>query len=101
ARSYVAPERRDATIRRVGDALWDLARSAAAGSDLQFQLVKFFANIPSTPEHGATLRGLLDGSIALEGLEVDTDLRWELLEGLVLIGEAGEAEITAELERDN
>src|SRR5690606_4768125 len=35
ARSYVAPERRDATIRRVGDALWDLARSAAAGSDLQ------------------------------------------------------------------
>jgi aminopeptidase N len=100
ARLYVAPEKRAETIERVGDALWELAQAAEAGSDAQFQFVKFFANIPSTPAHGATLRGLLDGSVALDGLEIDTDLRWEVLEGLVLLGEAGEAEIIAQFDTD-
>ena len=101
ARLYVAPEKRDATVERVGDALWELASSAAAESDAQFQFVKFFANIPSTLAHAAILRGLLDGSVALEGLEIDADLTWELLEGLVLLGEAGEAEIAAQFAKDN
>jgi aminopeptidase N len=100
ARLYVAPEKRDATIERVGDALWELASSAKAESDAQFQFVKFFANIPSTPAHAATLHGLLDGSVALDGLEIDADLTWELLEGLVLLGEAGETEIVAQFEVD-
>src|SRR5690606_23620421 len=95
ARSYVAPEKRDATIRRVGDALWALAQDAAPGTDAQFQFVKFFAAIASTREHGEVLAGLRDASIALDGLEIDTDLAWELLEGLVLVGRAGEAEIAA------
>ena len=67
---------RVATIAEVGDALWTLARSAKAGSDAQFQFVKYFANLASTPAHVTALRGLLDGSIALEGLEIDTDLGW-------------------------
>jgi aminopeptidase N len=100
ARLYVAPEKRDATIERVGNALWELATAAEAGSDAQFQFVKFFANIPSTPAHAATLTGLLDGSVALPGLEIDDDLQWELLEGLVLLGEAGEAEIVAQFDKD-
>jgi aminopeptidase N len=100
ARLYVAPEKRAATIERVGDALWELARGAAAGSDAQFQFVKFFANIPSTERHAATLKALLDGSVKLDGLEIDADLHWELLEGLVLLGEAGEAEITAQFDAD-
>ena len=99
-RLYVAPEKRDATIERVGDALWELAESAEAGSDAQFQFVKFFANIPSTPAHATALKGLLDGSVALPGLEIDDDLQWELLEGLVLLGEAGEAEIVAQFDKD-
>ena len=101
ARAYVAPEIRDETIRQVGDALWTLASEADAGSDAQFQFVKFFANLASTSEHAAALRGLLDGSVALDDLEIDTDLSWELLEGLVLVGDAGEAEIAAALEKDN
>ena len=100
ARQYVAPEKRDATIERVGDALWELAAAAEGGSDAQFQFVKFFANIPSTAAHAATLLGLLEGSIKLDGLEIDADLTWELLEGLVLLGEAGEAEIAAQYAKD-
>ena len=100
ARNYVAPAKVDATVRTVGDTLWQLASAAAAGSDAQFQFVKFFAQIASTPEHVTTLQGLRDGSVTLQGLEVDTDLRWELLEGLVLAGAAGDAEVDAELAAD-
>jgi aminopeptidase N len=100
ARNYVAPGSVEATVRSVGDTLWQLASSAEAGSDAQFQFVKFFAQIPSTPEHVATLQGLRDGSVTLQGLEIDTDLRWELLEGLVLAGAADNAEIDAELAAD-
>ncbi|KPG87500.1 aminopeptidase N [Frigoribacterium sp. RIT-PI-h] len=101
ARSYVAPARRASTITEVGDGLWALAQGAEAGSDAQFQFVTFFAAIASTDEHEEALAGLLDGSRALEGLTVDTDLRWQLLEGLVLVGGAGEAEIDAALAEDN
>ncbi len=101
ARSYVAPSRRASTITEVGDGLWALAQGAEAGSDAQFQFVTFFAAIASTEAHEEALAGLLDGSLALEGLTVDTDLRWQLLEGLVLVGGAGEAEIDAALAEDN
>ncbi|GGL09577.1 aminopeptidase N [Curtobacterium luteum] len=100
ARNYVAPATSEATIRQVGDTLWTLATEAEAGSDAQFQFVKFFAQIPSTPEHVATLQGLRDGSVTLDGLEIDTDLRWELLEGLVLAGAADGSDVDAELAAD-
>jgi aminopeptidase N len=101
ARTYVAPENRARTIEAVGDGLWILATQAPAASDSQFQFVKFFANIASTEDHVATLKGLLDGTVALDGLEIDTDLRWELLEGLVLNGAAHDVAIQAALDNDN
>ncbi|MBD5787237.1 aminopeptidase N [Cellulosimicrobium terreum] len=101
AKSYVAPERREDTLVEVGDRLWSLAQEAEAASDLQFQLVKFFAHLASTPAHGQALRSLLDGSAALEGLDIDTDLRWEILEGLVLLDLADDAEVEATLEADS
>ncbi len=101
ARFYVDPAMRDSTIARVGDGLWKLATGAAPASDAQFQFVKFFASIASTPEHVHTLRGLIDGSVTLDGLTIDTDLRWELLEGLALNNELPEAEIEAALQADN
>jgi len=101
ARVYVDPATRAETIALVGDSLWQLAQSAEAGSDSQFQFVKFFANLASTPAHVEALQGLLNGSLALDGLEIDTDLSWELLEGLVLNGAAGAADIDASLAKDN
>jgi aminopeptidase N len=101
ARFYVAPAKRNAVIEQVGDALWDLAQGAGAGSDAQFQFVKFFAAIASTRAHTAALTALRDGTSSLSGLEIDADLDWELLEGLVLNDAAGQAEIDAALEQDN
>src|SRR5690606_35963515 len=61
ARMYVDPATRDATINRVGDSLWALAQEAEAGSDNQFQFVKFFAQIANTAAHFDTLAALRDG----------------------------------------
>jgi aminopeptidase N len=101
AKQYVAPERRTETLTRVGDTLWTLAKGAVPGSDAQFQFAKFFAAYASTPEHTAALTGLRNGTAPLEGLVIDTDLGWEILEGLVLNGAAGQAEIDAALAADN
>lgn len=101
AQYYVAPEHRDETVTAVGDALWALAQGAEAGSDAQFQFVKFFASVASTPAHLAAIATLRAGSFALPGLDIDTDLSWELLGALVAGGEAGAAEIDAALAADN
>ncbi|WP_353988055.1 aminopeptidase N [Ruicaihuangia caeni] len=100
-RLYVDPATRQGILEQAATDLWRLAEQAEAGSDAQFQFVKFFSGLASTSEHVDTLRGLRDGAIALEGLTIDTDLGWELLEGLVLNGAAGEAEIAKALEADN
>jgi aminopeptidase N len=101
ARLYVEPSRRAEVLREVGDALWSLAQAARPGSDAQFQFVKFFANLASTPAHGESLASLRSGSNTLPELTIDTDLSWELLEGLVSLGMAGNAEIAAALAEDN
>ncbi|POH67718.1 aminopeptidase N [Cryobacterium zongtaii] len=101
AQYYVAPEHRDATVASVGDALWALAQGAEAGSDAQFQFVKFFASVAETPAQLAAVAGLRTGSFKLPGLDIDTDLSWELLAALVAGGEAGEAEIASALTADN
>jgi aminopeptidase N len=100
-KQYVAPARRGAMLTRVGDALWALAEGAEAASDAQFQFVKFFAHLASTDEHFARLQGLRDGSLTLPGLIIDTDLRWEILEGLALGNKITEADIDAALAEDN
>uniref|UniRef100_UPI0025D49562 ERAP1-like C-terminal domain-containing protein n=1 Tax=uncultured Agrococcus sp. TaxID=382258 RepID=UPI0025D49562 len=86
---------------RVGNALWTLAQQAEADSDAQFQFVTGFANIASTDEHVSALAALREGRTSLECLEIDTDLSWQLLDGLVHNGAAGEQEIAAAHEKDN
>ncbi|MGN6428213.1 MAG: aminopeptidase N [Leifsonia sp.] len=101
ASSYVAPERQKQTSEDAASALWTLAQQAEAGSDAQFQFVKFFAALASTDEQLKAVAALRDGSTRLPGLTVDTDLAWELLIALVAGGAAGTAEIDAALAADN
>jgi aminopeptidase N len=81
--------------------VWELAQSAAAGSDAQFQLVKAFASLASTSEHAELLRSLREGNLSLDGLTIDTDLSWELLSGLALCGAADSGDIDQALALDN
>lgn len=101
ATTYADPALRAAQATRVADALWGLASAAQAGSDLQLQLVRAFAAQATGAEHVAPIAGLLSGETALEGREIDTDLRWDLLQGLVALGAAGDAEIDAALAADD
>ncbi|WP_308468914.1 aminopeptidase N [Rathayibacter soli] len=101
ASTYVVPDEQVRTTQEAASALWVLAQQAQAGSDAQFQFVKFFAALASTDEHLGAIRALRDGERTLDGLDIDTDLSWELLIALVAGGKAGEVEIDAALADDN
>ncbi|XVQ09239.1 aminopeptidase N [Spirillospora sp. CA-255316] len=97
---YADPAWREEGLRLMADALRELAEAAEAGSDFQLAYVQAFTASATTGEHLDLVAGLLDGSTTMEGLKVDTELRWALLRRLVVTGRAGEAEIAAEVERD-
>ncbi len=101
ASAYTAPERRAEERGLLADGFWRLAQEAAPGSDAQFQFVMNFAAIAEAGSHVDDLAALYDGSRTLEGLEIDTDLGWELLIALVAAGRAGDAEIDVRLASDN
>ncbi|MFZ8757202.1 aminopeptidase N [Microbacterium sp. HMH0099] len=101
ANAYVAPETRDAARTRVADGLWELARNAEAGSDSQLQFVTAFASAASTPAHAETVRALRDGDTTLDGLQIDTDLSWQLLVSLAAAGAVTAADIDAARAADN
>ncbi|TIH31638.1 aminopeptidase N [Subtercola vilae] len=101
ANMYVAPAAQKETTALAADELWSLARNAAPGSDEQFQFVRFFAAVATSEETLSTVASLLSGEVALEGLEIDTDLSWDLLIALVVGGAAGESEIAAAQAADN
>jgi aminopeptidase N len=77
-----------------------LLLSAEPGSDFQLAFAQAFASVATSAEDLGLLSGLLDGSAQIDGLTVDTDLRWLLLRRLVSRGLAGQAAIDAELDRD-
>ncbi|MGW2325101.1 aminopeptidase N [Streptomyces sp. NPDC001700] len=97
---YAAPEWREAGLARWTEATLEHLRAAAPGSDHQLAWARAFAATARTDAQLDLLAGLLDGSETIEGLAVDTELRWALVERLAATGRADEAEIAAELERD-
>lgn len=96
----------DPAWREEGLAIWTAAalehlRAAEPGSDHQLAWARTFAATARTEEQLAYLSALLDGSAVLEGLAVDTELRWTFLERLVATGVRDEPAVAAELERDS
>ena len=87
---YVAAEHKEATAVAAADRLWELASGVPAGSDAQLQFVKSYALLARSASQLDTVSGLLEGSLTLEGLAVDQDLRWELITSLVVGGRAGQ-----------
>ena len=101
ANLYVALEYRLESQLKVADGLWKLAQNAQAGSDAQLQFVKFFAQFARSDKQLNTVADLLSGKTQMDGLEIDTDLRWELLTALSVGGKATKERIDVELEADN
>ncbi|WP_347059953.1 aminopeptidase N [Blastococcus sp. HT6-30] len=98
--SYADPAWAPTGWAQLADAALAALEAAPAGSDQQLLWSRTLASAARTEEHAAALRGLLDGSRTVAGLQVDADARWAFLHGLVAIGAAGDAEIDAEAERD-
>ncbi|KIH96956.1 aminopeptidase N [Streptomonospora alba] len=98
--TYTDPAWRDSGFDLLAARLRDLLTSAEPGGDLQLAYANGFAEAAVGGEHLSLLQGLLDGAITVEGLTIDTDLRWTLLRRLVAAGRAGEKEIAAELVLD-
>jgi aminopeptidase N len=99
-RRYTDPAWRATGTRDLAGALRGLLERAAPGSDAQLGYAQAFIDTAVTPGQLAVLAGLLDGSRPIDGLAVDTDLRWTLLARLVNRGLAGPQEIDAELAAD-
>lgn len=95
---YLPEDQAEAVRVAAADRLWGLITEAEDGSDNQLQFVKAFALHARTTAQLDRLAALVDGTCTVPGLDLTTDLRWELLTALVAAGRAGEAEI-AEAER--
>ncbi|WP_461029504.1 aminopeptidase N, partial [Streptomyces sparsus] len=97
---YAAPDWREQGLATWSEEALRQLRAAAPGSDHQLAWARAFAVTARTPGQLDLLAGLLDGSTTVEGLAVDTELRWALLERLAATGRADEQAIAAELARD-
>jgi aminopeptidase N len=97
--TYGDPANRGAALRALTEHAERLARSAAPGSDLQLVYTTSFAQAEDA-DQVARVRALFEGGDVIEGLVLDTELRWTLLTQLVARGVYGDAEIDAELARD-
>jgi aminopeptidase N len=97
---YADPAAREMLLARWTDATLAHLRAAAPGSDHQLAWARAFAATARTPEQLDVLDALLDGSQTVEGLVVDTELRWAFVQRLAAVGRFDEAEIAGEYERD-
>jgi aminopeptidase N len=88
---------RDALVASLIEAL----AKTEPGSDHQLAFVKNIAGIARTKDHISLISDWLEGSATPAGLEVDTDLRWQLVARLVALGALPATAIDRELERDN
>ncbi len=98
---YSAPERRAEAGSRIAEGALRELRLAAPGSGHQLAWARFFAQVASADTELRMLRGLLDGSARIDGLDVDQELRWTFLASLAAQDEADEKAIAAELSRDD
>ncbi|MFF5859070.1 aminopeptidase N [Streptomyces sp. NPDC012751] len=97
---YADPAAREPLLTRWTDATLAHLRAAEAGGDHQLAWARAFAATARTPEQLDLLEALLDGTQTIEGLAVDTELRWAFVERLAAVGRFDEAEIAGEYERD-
>lgn len=86
--------------RLLAPALFALAEAAEPASDRQRQLVRAFLQVAGGKEAPEIERWFAEGKV-LEGVSVDTDLRWDMLFALAANGQADEDMIRKMEESDD
>jgi len=97
---YSDPAGRDELADRWEHGLQQLLESAPAGSDHQLAFARAYAAAAASDQALDRVAALLHGSAPIDGLAVDTDLRWALVTALAREGVADDQLVSAELERD-
>ncbi|NYV75682.1 aminopeptidase N, partial [Streptomyces sp. UH6] len=98
---YAAPVWRPEGERLLSEGALRELRAAAAGSQHQLAWARFLSSVASGEPEFALLRGLLDGTEKIDGLEIDQELRWDFLEPLAANGLADASVLAGERARDN
>ena len=101
---YAAPDWVAEGRRLLGEGLLDHARAAEAGSDAQLAFVNALAMLPADGAGSLEVfRAILagePGSVGLDGLTVDEDMKWSALTVLVAAGDKGVSDIAAAEQAD-
>lgn len=98
AAHYYLPEvDREETLCSIAQRIFELLKDAPAGSDSQFQLLSSYLSYGNDPDFQKNAKGLLDGPLTFEGLEIDNNLRWSIVAALARAGYMTEADIDAQL----
>ena len=97
---YAPAEQREELTHRLEQGLARLVAAAEHGSDYQLTFVRALASASFSAPAADVIRAWYAGEEEVPGVEFDTDLRWHLLTQLARLGQAGDATIDAELERD-
>ena len=99
--AYGDPANRPAALAALATQARSQLDGAESGSDRQLIWVRHLLGVGESPTDLAFARSLLDGTVVVDGLEIDTDLRWQIVGTLAAAGADGaEALIAAELEQD-
>ncbi|MFJ9115625.1 aminopeptidase N [Streptomyces sp. NPDC102394] len=98
---YAAPAWRERGGLLLAEGALRELRAAGPGGEQQLAWARFLATVASAPDDLRLLRGLLEGTETIDGLEVDQELRWAFLEPLAAHGAADETVLAAELARDD
>lgn len=101
ATTYSAPTRREQTRTKIASGLFEIAREAEPGSELQFQTTLAAAKLAVTPEQIDTVARWRAGEDLPTGFDLDTDSTWALLQALAAAGRLGENEIDEHLAADD
>jgi aminopeptidase N len=99
-RRYADPAARAGAVTDLDETLRGWLLTAAPGSDHQLAYAQALAGVATSAASLELLSALLDGSRSVDGLTVDTELRWQFLQRLVSRGAAGPADIEAQLATD-
>jgi aminopeptidase N len=98
---YAAPGRREAAARLLSEGARGELYAAGPGSEHQLAWARFFARVAAADADFELLRDLLTGAVAVDGLDLDQELRWVFLEPLAAHGVVDEKVLAEELARDD
>ncbi|HVX68203.1 MAG TPA: aminopeptidase N [Mycobacteriales bacterium] len=95
------PARSEERRARLAGRAFELLDSSTPGGDLQLAFARAAATNATGDVQLKRVAAIFEGREEIDGLVVDTELRWLLLRRLIATGRADDAQIDAELRRDD